>query len=207
MPKGADERGAHNTRDAAPERGKVRPRVGSPSAWWIAGASLVAVALAIFIVAAVWVALEPGGNDGLDDDSEGRSVQTLPVRGASAQAPPEVSVASDAVPPAKEGIGVFPPLGTEPPKRGMAVPEDFQLPPGYVRHYQAADDGRRVEPILMFHPDHHPVAADGTPIPLPADRVVPPELAPPGFPIPPPDAPPSAVPGEPSWTTWQRPTK
>ena len=78
---------------------------------------------------------------------------------------------------------MFPPPGTEPLKRGLIVPEDFDLPPGYVRHFQVTDDGQRVPPILMFHPDYRPVGADGRPIPLPADRVVPPELAPPGFPI------------------------
>ena len=39
------------------------------------------------------------------------------------------------------GIALFPPLGTDPLKRGILVPEDFELPEGYVRHYQATDDG------------------------------------------------------------------
>ncbi len=82
-----------------------------------------------------------------------------------------------------EGIAVFPPPGTKPIKRGILVPEDFELPPGYVRHYQATDDGQRVPAILMFHPDYHPVDERGEPIPLPADRVVPPEMAPPGMPV------------------------
>ncbi len=82
-----------------------------------------------------------------------------------------------------EGIAVFPPPGTKPIKRGILVPEDFELPPGYVRHYQATDDGQRVPAILMFHPDYHPVDERGAPIPLPADRVVPPEMAPPGMPV------------------------
>ncbi len=82
-----------------------------------------------------------------------------------------------------EGIAVFPPPGTKPIKRGIIVPEDFELPPGYVRHYQATDDGRRVPAILMFHPDYQPVDEDGTPIPVPEDRVVPPDMAPPGLPI------------------------
>jgi hypothetical protein len=62
------------------------------------------------------------------------------------------------------------------------VPDDYELPPGYVRHYQTTDDGERLPPILMFHPDFQPVDDRGRPIPLPADRVVPPELAPPGMP-------------------------
>jgi hypothetical protein len=81
------------------------------------------------------------------------------------------------------GLGAFNPPGTKPPLIGLAVPEDFPLPPGYVRHYQATDDGQRIEPILMFAPDYQPRAPDGTPVPMPADRVVPPELAPPGLPI------------------------
>ena len=81
------------------------------------------------------------------------------------------------------GLGAFNPPGTKPPLIGLAVPEDFALPPGYVRHYQATDDGQRIEPILMFAPDYQPTTADGRPVPMPRDRVVPPELAPPGLPI------------------------
>jgi hypothetical protein len=81
------------------------------------------------------------------------------------------------------GLGAFNPPGTRPPLVGLAVPEDFPLPPGYVRHYQATDDGQRIEPILMFAPGYQPVDAAGRPLPVPADRVVPPELAPPGLPI------------------------
>ena len=80
------------------------------------------------------------------------------------------------------GIGVFPPPGTKPLKRGLVVPDDFELPPGYVRHYQTTDDGRQLPAILMFHPDYQPVDAEGHPIPVPPDRIVPPELAPPGLP-------------------------
>ena len=81
------------------------------------------------------------------------------------------------------GLGAFNPPGTKPPLVGLAVPEDFVLPPGYVRHYQATDDGQRIEPVLMFAPDFQPTTADGRPIAVPKDRVVPPELAPPGLPI------------------------
>ena len=81
------------------------------------------------------------------------------------------------------GLGAFNPPGTKPVLVGLAVPEDYPLPTGYVRHYQATDDGQRVEPILMFAPDYHPLDASGQPVPLPANRVVPPELAPPGLPI------------------------
>jgi hypothetical protein len=81
------------------------------------------------------------------------------------------------------GLGAFSPPGTRPPLVGLAVPEDFELPPGYVRHYQATDDGKRIEPILMFSPDYQPLDAAGRPIAIPKDRVVPPELAPPGLPV------------------------
>jgi hypothetical protein len=81
------------------------------------------------------------------------------------------------------GLGAFNPPGTKPPLIGLAVPEDFPLPPGYVRHYQATDDGQRIEPILMFAPDYQPTTTDGRPVAMPKDRVVPPELAPPGLPI------------------------
>lgn len=73
--------------------------------------------------------------------------------------------------------------GTKPLKRGIVVPEDFELPPGFVRHYQSTDNGERVAAILMFHPDYAPTDASGQPIPLPENRVVPAELAPPGLPI------------------------
>ncbi len=82
----------------------------------------------------------------------------------------------------KAGVGLFPPQGTKPIKRGLVVPDDFALPPGYVRHYQTTDDGRQLPAILMFHPDYQPVDAEGHPIPVPADRIVPPEMAPPGLP-------------------------
>ena len=81
------------------------------------------------------------------------------------------------------GLAAFSPPGTRPPLIGLAVPEDFPLPEGYVRHYQATDDGQRIEPILMFSPDHEFVDAANRHIAIPKDRVVPPELAPPGLPI------------------------
>ena len=81
------------------------------------------------------------------------------------------------------GLGAFPPPGTSPPMRGLAVPEDFVLPRGYVRHYQATDDGQRIAPILMFSPDYTFYDSAGRRIDIPGNRVVPPELAPPGLPI------------------------
>lgn len=81
------------------------------------------------------------------------------------------------------GLGAFQPPGTRPPLIGLAVPEDFELPPGYVRHHQVTDDGQEIEAILMFSPDAQWVDASGRPLELPADRVVPAELAPPGLTI------------------------
>lgn len=83
----------------------------------------------------------------------------------------------------RTGLGAFSPPGTRPPLIGLAVPEDFDLPPGYVRHHQATDDGQRIEAVLMFAPDLQLRDGAGRPVAMPADRVVPPELAPPGLPL------------------------
>jgi len=82
----------------------------------------------------------------------------------------------------RTGLGAFNPPGTSPPLLGLAVPEGYELPRGYVRHHQVTDEGVPIEPILMFSPDFIPHDAQGRPIAMPADRVVPPELAPPGMP-------------------------
>ncbi len=81
------------------------------------------------------------------------------------------------------GLGAFNPPGTNPPKVGLAVPKDFALPPGYVRHHQVTDDGQDIEPILMFAPDFQLYDAANRPVEMPKDRVVPPDLAPPGLPL------------------------
>lgn len=83
----------------------------------------------------------------------------------------------------REGLAAFNPPGTKPLLIGLAVPPDFALPPGYVRHHQTTDDGQDVEPVLRFHPDHRLFDAAGRPLPLPADLLVPPEWAPPGLPL------------------------
>ena len=88
------------------------------------------------------------------------------------------------------GIGAFPPPGTSPPLIGLAVPEGYALPEGYVRHYQATDDGQRIEPILMYSPDFEFFDSAGRRIAIPQDRVVPPEMAPPGLPLRPIEIPP-----------------
>ena len=91
--------------------------------------------------------------------------------------------AGEAPPLLPSGIGLFPPPGTDPIKRGIVVPDDYELPEGYLRHYQVTDDGQELDPILLFHPDYELLDDAGNPVPLPPDRVVPPELAPPGMPI------------------------
>lgn len=83
----------------------------------------------------------------------------------------------------RTGLGAFNPPGTSPPLLGLAVPEGFELPPGYVRHHQVTDEGVAIEPILMFAPDFVLRDARGRPMAMPPDRVVPPALAPPGLPL------------------------
>ncbi len=81
------------------------------------------------------------------------------------------------------GLGAFNPPGTRPNLVGLAVPADFVLPEGYVRHHQATDDGQPVEAILMYAPDRQFFDANKRPIEIPKDRVVTKEFAPPGLPI------------------------
>lgn len=95
------------------------------------------------------------------------------------------------------GIGAFPPPGTSPPLVGLAVPDDYALPEGYVRHFQATDDGQRIEPILMFSPDYQFFDASGKPIQIPENRVVPPGMAPDGLTARPIKIPPPLQPGKP----------
>ena len=83
----------------------------------------------------------------------------------------------------RTGLGAFNPPGTSPPLVGLAVPEDYPLPEGYVRHFQATDDGQAIEPILMYSPDYEFLDAAGQAIEIPADRVVRVAQAPAGLPI------------------------
>ncbi|NTX52255.1 hypothetical protein [Myxococcus sp. CA039A] len=106
---------------------------------------------------------------------------STPVMGEPT-APPAPATEPDVPSSGPTGIQLYRP-GTKPLKRGLVVPEGFELPPGYVRHYQSTDEGERVEAILMFHPDHQPVDANGQPLEIPENRVVPEELAPPGMPV------------------------
>lgn len=83
----------------------------------------------------------------------------------------------------RTGLGAFNPPGTSPPLLGLAVPEDYELPTGYVRHHQVTDEGVAIEPVLMFAPGFVLRDARGRPVAMPQDRIVPPELAPPGLPL------------------------
>ncbi|HYV49333.1 MAG TPA: hypothetical protein VFA20_30955 [Myxococcaceae bacterium] len=103
--------------------------------------------------------------------------------GRPAVPPPPPQPVTQPPPDGPSGLALFPPPGTKPIKRGIVVPEGFELPPGYVRHYQTTDDGQRLPAILMFHPDFKPTGPNGQPIPIPPDRLVPPELAPKGMPV------------------------
>jgi hypothetical protein len=83
----------------------------------------------------------------------------------------------------RDGIAAFPPPGTDPPKAGVIVPDDVELPEGYLRHYQTTDEGQALPPILLLHPDYELLDETGAPVAVPPDRVVPPELVPPGIPV------------------------
>ena len=80
-----------------------------------------------------------------------------------------------------DGIAAFGIPGSHPPKAGIIVPEELELPEGYVRHYQSTDDGEELPAILMFHPDYEFVNEAGEVVKLPEDGVVRPEMAPPGI--------------------------
>lgn len=84
---------------------------------------------------------------------------------------------------ALEGIWAMPPHGTKPLLEGIVVPDDFELPPGYVRHYQSTDDGRPLPPILMYDPDRVMLDEDGQPVNDDTARVVPASEAPAGLPV------------------------
>jgi len=82
-----------------------------------------------------------------------------------------------------DGIAAFPPPGTDPPKAGVVVPDDYELPEGYERYYQYTDDGRPLDPILRFSPEYEILDTQGNPILIPDDRIVPPELVPEDLPV------------------------
>lgn len=118
-----------------------------------------------------------------DEPREKSVYRARRVEPAAPTEPPAREDAPFAIGPPGSGIALFPPRDTKPIKSGIVVPEDFELPEGYVRHFQATEDGELLAPILLFHPDYEIVDESGRAIELPADRIVPPELAPDGLPI------------------------
>ncbi|MDC0746450.1 hypothetical protein [Polyangium mundeleinium] len=117
---------------------------------------------------------DPEGEDFPDEPSASDD----PAEGAEEGAAPAGAAAKG-----KTGIHAFPAPGTKRIKQGLVVPDDFPLPPGYVRHYQATDKGQMLEAILLYHPDYELVDASGKGLPIPPDRVVPPNMAPEGLPL------------------------
>ena len=114
-----------------------------------------------------------------------RAIGVTPERGPDGKRHLDAAPVIDALNRAgiHDGIAAFPPPGTDPPKAGVIVPDGVELPEGYVRHFQTTDDGQPLPPILMFHPDYTFTDELGNPVAVPPDRVVPPELVPPGFPV------------------------
>ena len=187
----------HVDRDGVTRIQQKRTGSGTWLVWLALGFTAVCLVLSAWLVSspgpvpdsppATPVRIAKGGAAPSPTPRPGPKAAPLATRPATQPAPqptppsePETQQAAPSGP--AEGIHLFRP-GTKPLKQGIIVPEDFPLPPGYVRHYQVTDSGEQVKPILMFHPDYKPVDSDGKPIELPANRVVPPEMAPPGMPI------------------------
>ena len=184
------------------------PRAGPGKTKWLLGLALAVLGVCLLLSA--WLAYAPVTDAPLADSMPpdppkpprpaatsplpaaapvrvaSRPAPVVPAPAAAAppeEAPDELPVEEPAADPGgPSGLALFVP-GTKPIKRGIVVPDDFEVPPGYLRHFQTTDQGQQLEAILMFHPDYQPVDADGNPVPLPPDRVVPPEMAPPGLPI------------------------
>ena len=147
-----------------------RPR--SARVRWVVVALLFAV---VCVLASHWMPLGEAAPPA-EAAPEERALATAPVEGPSVPVPhpvnrPEAEVpVSDNPGGEKSGLALFHP-GTKPIKRGLVVPEGFELPPGYMRHYQTMDDGRQLPAILTFHPDFKPTGADGRPVAMPEYRI------------------------------------
>ncbi|WP_394846046.1 hypothetical protein LZC95_01115 [Pendulispora brunnea] len=162
------------------------PRAGMSRWPWL----LAACALAGLVVALVWRrgGERPPPTEVAASPSSEAVARWRANHGGAMPAQPESTAEEPAQEDAeaarpREGIAAFPPPGTKRIKVGLVVPEDFPLPNGYMRHYQTTDKGEMLRAILMFHPDYKPTDSHGNPIPIPEDRIVPPELAPPGMPM------------------------
>jgi hypothetical protein len=197
---------------AAPRRGDEAVRVvaanGVRKSVWLVVAALALAAMALFAVAlfsrgerGVGPAPEPPpvarpeappAAAGEEPRAPARSVRARRIPATPPDAPASRADESPAredpivgfgPPGEKTGMALFPPMGSKPIKIGIVVPEEFEVPEGYVKHYQATEDGELLPAILLFHPDYEWVDETGAAIEMPADRVVPPSLAPPGLPI------------------------
>jgi hypothetical protein len=136
-------------------------------------------------IAASLPEIELEGMQEREDQEERLGVAVEEVRGVVAKVAPPESESEEPQPveveeeePPAEGIYAFPRPGTKKIRVGIIVPEGFELPPGYVRHYQTTDGGEMLPAILMFHPIHPPADLR---VPVPEDRIVPAELVPPGL--------------------------
>jgi hypothetical protein len=182
---------------------RVDERRAGAGTWVLVGAVVVTLAC---LVLGVWLALSPleapaEEQRGTGDERrtptvrrvkvaaprKGATVQERVAQEAAAQGVP-VEVIAEAMrdagpPPERSGLALFPAMGTQPLMEGLIVPESYELPPGYVRHYQVTDEGQMLPAILMFHPDYTPKDEQGKPLPVPEDRVVPWDMAPPGMPL------------------------
>ena len=81
------------------------------------------------------------------------------------------------------GLAEFPLPGSKPLRQGIVVPEDYELPEGFARHYQVTDDGAGLDPILIVAPGYEIVDENGDVVELVDDWVVPPEHAPSDLPL------------------------
>ena len=114
-------------------------------------------------------------------------------------APPPAAQETSPEPPSGNALKLFPDLKRRTHLVGIVVPDDFVLPPGYVRHYQTAhgpDGVQALPPILLYDDVSPPQDATGAPLTMPPDRVVPSDRAPPGLPVKMLEIPPSEYEGD-----------
>lgn len=183
---------------------RVAERRAGAGTWVLVGAVVVTL---VCLVLGAWLTLSPleapaeekGGSAAATERRtptvrrvkvsapKAATVQERMAQEAAAQGVPAEVIAEamrDAgPPPERSGLALFPAMGTEPLMEGLIVPEGYELPPGYVRHYQVTDDGQMLPAILMFHPDYTPKDEQGKALPVPENRVVPWDMAPAGMPL------------------------
>jgi hypothetical protein len=94
------------------------------------------------------------------------------------------------------GLAAFSPPGTRPPRSGVIVPADYELPEGFARHYQSTDDGQQLAAVLVVAPGYEILDDAGDPVALTDGYIVPPEYAPSDLPLQILDVPSDHDPGE-----------